>query len=134
MITPNATPKNSARITNTAPEKTMRRPYCEKTGETKTPKPPISFRPKPPFQWKSLDCHCCKQPQKAYEQAISSLAWPSKPVAADQSLLFEINTIRPEHPWKKPKSWTSEISSSAWPSKLATAYHELLLEARHRAP
>jgi len=45
--------------------------------------------------------------------------WSSKPAAVDRNLLFKINTVRPENPWKKPKTRIGAISSLTWPFKTA---------------
>jgi hypothetical protein len=63
-----------------------------------------------------------------------SPAWPSKPAVADQSLLFEINTVRPKYPWKNPNPGPMQFRHSRGQTKPAMAYHELLLEIRHRVP
>lgn len=102
------------------------RPNGEITGEKQnhleTADP---YSHKPPSRGKPQTPTAAKLPRK-HNRAISSSAWLTKPAAADQNLPYEINTVRPENPWKKLKP-SAILLAIVSPTKPA-ANHELLFK------
>jgi hypothetical protein len=105
-------------------------PNGEITGEKQNRLETVDPRScKPPSRGKPYTPTTAKLPRK-HNRAISSQAWLTKPAAADQNLPYEINTVRPENQWKKPKP-SAILLAIASPAKPA-ANHELLF--RNQTP